>query len=138
LQHPLPTKVRIKSKGLLRKGSFTAKLCPLVNLIVSLLRLKPSSVLTTIKTCYSSKKSCTELVTLPEFIETIYENGVLKPLKPIDLKEHERVEIIITSKSRWASEFKKLLDIVHERTKKFTSEEIEADITQAYREVQQK
>jgi len=75
---------------------------------------------------------------LPEFIEAIYENGVLKPLKPIDLKEHERVEIIITSKSRWASEFKKLLDIVHERTKKFTSEEIEADITQAYREVQQK
>lgn len=73
-----------------------------------------------------------------EFIEAIYENGVLKPLKPIDLEEHERVEIIITSKSRWASEFKKLLDIVHERTKKFTSEEIEADITQAYREVQQK
>lgn len=78
------------------------------------------------------------MVILPEFIEAIYENGVLKPLKPIDLKEHERVEIIITSKSRWASEFKKLLDIVHERTKKFTSEEIEADITQAYREVQQK
>lgn len=78
------------------------------------------------------------MLTLPEFIEAIYENGVLKPLKPIDLKEHERVEIIITSKSRWASEFKKLLDIVHERTKKFTSEEIEADITQAYREVQQK
>ena len=78
------------------------------------------------------------MVILPEFIEAIYENGVLKPLKPIDLKEHERVEIIITSKSPWASEFKKLLDIVHERTKKFTSEEIEADITQAYREVQQK
>ena len=78
------------------------------------------------------------MVILPEFIEAIYENGVLKPLKPIDLKEHERMEIIITSKSRWASEFKKLLDIVHERTKKFTSEEIEADITQAYREVQQK
>jgi len=78
------------------------------------------------------------VVILPEFIEAIYENGVLKPLKPIDLKEHERMEIIITSKSRWASEFKKLLDIVHERTKKFTSEEIEADITQAYREVQQK
>jgi len=37
------------------------------------------------------------VVTLPEFIEAIYENGVLKPLKPIDLKEHERVEIIITS-----------------------------------------
>jgi len=49
LQHPLPTKVRIKSKGLLRNGSFTAKLCPLVNLIISLLRLKPSSVLTPIK-----------------------------------------------------------------------------------------
>jgi len=80
----------------------------------------------------------TEVINLPELIEAIYENGVLKPLEPIDLKEHERVEITITSKSRWASEFKKLLALTHERTKIFPPEEIEADITKAYEEVHQK
>jgi len=75
---------------------------------------------------------------LSEPIEAIYQNGVLRPVKPIDLKENERVEIIITSKSRWTSEFQKLLDKVHKRTKELPPEEIEADITQAYREVHQK
>jgi predicted DNA-binding antitoxin AbrB/MazE fold protein len=28
-------------------------------------------------------------------IEAIYENGVLKPLNTIDLKEHEKVKIVI-------------------------------------------
>jgi predicted DNA-binding antitoxin AbrB/MazE fold protein len=78
------------------------------------------------------------VINLPEPIEAIYENGVLKALDPIDLKEHERVEIIITSKSRWTSEFKKLLALIHERTKIFPPEEIEADITKAYEEVHQK
>lgn len=75
---------------------------------------------------------------MPEPIEAIYKNGVLRPLKRIDLKEDEKVEIIITSKSHWASEFKKLLDTVHERTKEFQPEEIEADITQAYKEARRK
>jgi len=74
---------------------------------------------------------------LPESIEAVYENGLLKPLKPVDLKEHERVEIIIISKSRWASDFKKLLNVVHKRTKRFAPEEIETDISSAYREVRQ-
>ncbi len=30
-----------------------------------------------------------------EIIEVIYEDGVLKPLKPLKLKEHERVRIKI-------------------------------------------
>ncbi len=79
-----------------------------------------------------------EVIMLSEPIEAIYQNGVLRPLKPIDLKEDEKVEIIITSRSRWASEFKKLLDTVHERTKEFPPEEIETDISRAYREVRQK
>lgn len=79
-----------------------------------------------------------EMISLPESIKVIYKNGVLKPLDPVDLKENERAEIIITSKSRWASEFKKLLELVHERTKKFPPEEIEADITKAYSEIPQK
>jgi predicted DNA-binding antitoxin AbrB/MazE fold protein len=32
---------------------------------------------------------------MPKTIEAIYENGVFKPLEKIDLKEHQKVEIII-------------------------------------------
>lgn len=28
-------------------------------------------------------------------VNAIYENGVLKPLRPLNIKEHEKVEIII-------------------------------------------
>jgi predicted DNA-binding antitoxin AbrB/MazE fold protein len=29
---------------------------------------------------------------IPGNIEAVYENGVLKPIAPLDLKEHERVK----------------------------------------------
>lgn len=32
---------------------------------------------------------------MEEIIEAVYEDGVLKPLKPLKLKEHERVRIKI-------------------------------------------
>ncbi len=32
---------------------------------------------------------------MEEIIEAVYENGVLKPLKPLRLKEHEKVRIKI-------------------------------------------
>ena len=32
---------------------------------------------------------------MEEIIEAVYEDGVLKPLKPLKLKEHERVKIKI-------------------------------------------
>jgi len=34
-----------------------------------------------------------------KIIEAIYENGVLKPLTALELKEHEKVEIIIKEKT---------------------------------------
>jgi len=34
-------------------------------------------------------------------VEAIYENGILKPMQPLPLKEHERVEITIVSKANW-------------------------------------
>jgi len=34
-----------------------------------------------------------------KIIEAIYENGVLKPLTPLDIKEHEKVEIILKEKA---------------------------------------
>ena len=32
---------------------------------------------------------------MPRNIEAVYEDGVLKPLSPLDLKEHERVKLIV-------------------------------------------
>ena len=37
-------------------------------------------------------------------IEAVYENGVLKPAQPLPLKEQERVQITIATKSNWVEE----------------------------------
>ena len=37
-------------------------------------------------------------------IEAIYENGVLKPTQPLALKEHEKVQVTISSLSSWVQE----------------------------------
>ncbi len=37
-------------------------------------------------------------------VEAIYENGVLKPAEPLPLKEQERVQITIATKTNWVQE----------------------------------
>jgi predicted DNA-binding antitoxin AbrB/MazE fold protein len=37
-------------------------------------------------------------------VEAIYENGVLKPLKPLPLKELERVHVTVHTASNWVNE----------------------------------
>lgn len=37
-------------------------------------------------------------------VEAIYENGVLKPAQPLPLREQERVQITIQSKTSWVDE----------------------------------
>jgi predicted DNA-binding antitoxin AbrB/MazE fold protein len=34
-------------------------------------------------------------------VEAVYENGVLKPVQPLPLKEHERVRVVIQSGPSW-------------------------------------
>lgn len=34
-------------------------------------------------------------------VEAVYENGVLKPVEPLPLKEQERVHITIVPRSNW-------------------------------------
>jgi predicted DNA-binding antitoxin AbrB/MazE fold protein len=36
--------------------------------------------------------------------EATYENGVLKPAAPLPLKENEKVEVTVRSKSNWVAE----------------------------------
>lgn len=38
---------------------------------------------------------------MPITVEAIYENGVLKPVQPLPLKEHERVHVTIHPETSW-------------------------------------
>ncbi len=45
---------------------------------------------------------------MPLTVEAVYENGVLKPMQPLPLKEHEKVQLSIYS----STEIQKSLDAV--------------------------
>jgi predicted DNA-binding antitoxin AbrB/MazE fold protein len=49
---------------------------------------------------------------MPKTIEAIYEDGVFKPLTKPRLKEHERVELIIATKSETDEAVKNALSII--------------------------
>lgn len=70
-------------------------------------------------------------------IEAIYEDGVFKPLKKINLKEHERVEIKIVPKDEWHKRFNHLIKEIHKKASQYTSQEIENDIIQAIKETRE-
>ena len=71
-------------------------------------------------------------------IEAIYEDGVLKPLQKLQLKEHEKVQIQIFSPEEWQRRFKRVIDKIQKNTAPFPSQEIESDIAQAVREYRDK
>jgi len=64
-------------------------------------------------------------------IEAIFENGVFRPLEKIDIKEHEKVEIRVFSTDEWQNRFNHLIKKIQKKASQHTTEEIEADITQA-------
>ena len=74
---------------------------------------------------------------MPKTINAIYENGVFKPLEPVLLKEHEKVKLDINLDERLRNQFKKLTESIYKKTDKYSTEEIEANITEAFREVQE-
>jgi predicted DNA-binding antitoxin AbrB/MazE fold protein len=74
---------------------------------------------------------------MSKVVNAIYENGVLKPLQKIDLKEHEQVELKIFSHDEWQKRFDAVLRKIHARSSQYTSEEIESDIAHAIQEVRE-
>lgn len=70
-----------------------------------------------------------------DVIPVVFEDGVLKPLRHLRLKNHERVNIAILSKATWAKAFRKLLRSVHTRPSSLSPHEIEEEITRAREEV---
>jgi predicted DNA-binding antitoxin AbrB/MazE fold protein len=49
---------------------------------------------------------------MPRTIEVIYENGVFKPIEKVDLKEHEKIKIILPTKTDSPSAKKNKLDSI--------------------------
>ncbi len=41
---------------------------------------------------------------MPFTVEAVYENGVLKPIQPLPLKEHQQVRITIQPRTNWVQE----------------------------------
>jgi len=68
-------------------------------------------------------------------VKAVYENGVLKPLKHLPLKEREKVSLLVTPLGQWRKKLECLLRSVHSRTRKFSSKEIEKDISLASHEL---
>ena len=69
-------------------------------------------------------------------INAVYENGVFKPLEPISLNENEKVKLDINLDERLRRQLKELTENVYKRTDKYSSKEIESNITEAFKEVQ--
>jgi predicted DNA-binding antitoxin AbrB/MazE fold protein len=72
---------------------------------------------------------------MPKVIEAVYENGVFKPTKKIRMKEKQKVQIKILSEDDWQIRFDRALKAIRAKTAGFPTEEIEADIEDAIKEV---
>ena len=65
----------------------------------------------------------------------VFENGVLRPLQPLRLKDKSHVLISLCPEPRWRNELERLLRRMRARTKAIPQELIEAEVTQARAEV---
>jgi len=75
---------------------------------------------------------------MPQTITAIFENGVFKPTKKIRLKDKKQVQIQILSDEDWQVRFNKALKAIRAKTAAFSTEEIEADVDEAIKEVRRR
>jgi predicted DNA-binding antitoxin AbrB/MazE fold protein len=73
-----------------------------------------------------------------QLVEAIFENGVFKPLQHIPMKEHQKVEIRIISVEGWTHRFNRIIEKIHLQSSKYSSDEIEEDISQSIKDVRGK
>lgn len=72
---------------------------------------------------------------MSNLIDAIFEDGVFKPLQNVKVKEHEKVAIKIVPLDEWQNRFNSIIEKIHKQAVLYTSEEIEADISTAIREI---
>ncbi|HEY3303848.1 MAG TPA: antitoxin family protein [Candidatus Binatia bacterium] len=73
-----------------------------------------------------------------ETVKAVYEKGVLRPLRPLQLKERSRVLITLYPERKWRNDFDRLLRRMKARTKAIPPDVIEAEVTRARAEVKAK
>jgi len=73
-----------------------------------------------------------------ETFPAVYENGALRPLKPLRLKEKSRFLVTVYPEHRWQKEFDQLRRKMTDRTKAIPQAVVEAEVTQARAEVRAK
>ncbi len=69
-------------------------------------------------------------------IKAVYKNGVFKPVQHVSLSEQEKFFLLAIPLNEWKKQFSQLLKKIHQRTKKFSSSEIEKDISYTFAELQ--
>ena len=74
---------------------------------------------------------------MAEVINAVFVNGVFKPLEKIEMKENEKVTMKILSLDQWQSRFNRVIEKIQKRANQYTHEEIEIDISQAFKEVRE-
>ena len=72
---------------------------------------------------------------MEETFKAVFENGVLRPLQPLRLKEKSHVLITLSPEPRWRKELDRVLQRMTARTKAIPQEVIEAEVTRARAEV---
>jgi predicted DNA-binding antitoxin AbrB/MazE fold protein len=70
-----------------------------------------------------------------ETFKAVFEKGVLKPLRPLRLKEKTEVILTLHPERRWRKELERLLRRMKRRTKAIPQRDIEAEVTKARAEV---
>lgn len=75
---------------------------------------------------------------MSRLIDAVYEDGVFKPAKKIRLKDKQKVQIQILSEGDWQIRFDKAIKAIRAKTAGFPTEEIEADIEEAIKEVRKR
>ena len=73
-----------------------------------------------------------------ETFHAVFENGVLRPLRRLRLKQKSRVLVTLYPERRWRSDFERLLTRMKSRSKAVPQELVETEITRARDEVKTK
>ena len=75
---------------------------------------------------------------MEQTFRAIFQDGVLRPLKPLQLKERSRVLVTLQRESEWRDEFEGLLRRMRLRTKATPQQIVEEQVTYASAEVKAK
>lgn len=75
---------------------------------------------------------------MEQTFRAIFQNGVLRPLKPIRLKDNSHVLVTLHEESDWRKEFEGLLRRMKLRTKATPQQIVEEQVTYARAEVKAK